>query len=120
MTWFPKHVYAATPAHLQPILAVQATEPLVVHSDALAPEQDMEPSVAEPPANGGQLAQARSHQRIVPPAAVTDRCAIGPPSVADSGRPRGGCCIAGAPAPQTIQGGFTLFGSHPINRLGGI
>src|SRR6185369_1608369 len=51
-------------------------ELLVVHGDALAPEQDMEPSVAEPPANGGQLAQARS--RIVPPAAaVTDRCAIG-------------------------------------------
>ena len=50
----------------------------MVHGDALAPEQDMEPSVAEPPANGGQLAQARSHQRIVPPAAaVTDRCAIG-------------------------------------------
>src|SRR6185436_4992869 len=38
----------------------------------------MEPSVAEPPANGGQLAQARSHQRIVRPAAAeADRCAIG-------------------------------------------
>jgi hypothetical protein len=50
----------------------------VVHGDALAREQDMQPSVAEPPANGGQFAQANSDHRIVrSAAAVADRCAIG-------------------------------------------
>jgi hypothetical protein len=46
---------AATPAHLQPLLAVEPAEFLVVHDDAFAREQDVEPPIAEPPANAGQL-----------------------------------------------------------------
>ena len=38
-------------------LAVQPSELLVVHDDALSREQVMQPSVAEPSANGGQFAQ---------------------------------------------------------------
>jgi hypothetical protein len=45
----------------QPFLAVEPTELLVVHGDTFACEEDMQPSVAEPPADGGQLAQARPH-----------------------------------------------------------
>ena len=69
---------AAAPAHLQPFLAVEPTELLVVHDDAFAGEQDVQPPIAEPPANGGQLAQPCPHRRIVrPAAAIADRCAIG-------------------------------------------
>ena len=41
---------AAAPAHLQPFLAVEPAELLVVHDDAFAAEQDVQPPIAEPPA----------------------------------------------------------------------
>ena len=47
---------AATPAHLQPFLAVEPAELLVVHDYAFAREQDVQPSITEPPADGGELA----------------------------------------------------------------
>lgn len=40
---------------------------------------DVQPSIAEPPANGGQFSQPRPHHRIIrTDIAVADRCAIGP------------------------------------------
>ena len=46
----------AAPTYLQPFLAIEATELLVVHDDALAREQDMEASIAEPTANRCEIA----------------------------------------------------------------
>ena len=69
---------SAAPAHLQPFLAVEPAQLLVVHDDAFAREQDVQPAIAEPPANGRQFAQPRPHRRIVrPTAAVAHRCAVG-------------------------------------------
>ena len=48
-----------SPADLKPFLAVETTQLLVVHDDALAPEQDVEPAIAEPPANGRKFTQPR-------------------------------------------------------------
>jgi hypothetical protein len=54
----PSARFASAPAtHLKPFLAIEAAELFVVHDNTLAREQDMQPSIAEPPANGRQLAQ---------------------------------------------------------------
>jgi hypothetical protein len=56
------------------IFAVEPSQLLVVYDDAFAPEQDMQPPIAEPSANSGQFAQARPYRGIVQPdAAVRDR-----------------------------------------------
>jgi hypothetical protein len=44
---------------------IESTKFLVVHGDAFAREQDLEPSIAEPPANAGKIAQASPHCPIV-------------------------------------------------------
>jgi hypothetical protein len=50
----------------------------VVHDDALALERNVQLAMAEPPANGRQLAQPCSYRGIVrPTAVVSDRSAIG-------------------------------------------
>jgi len=50
---------------LQPLLAVESAQLLVVQSDALAGEQDVEAAVAEPAPHRGKLAQPRPHGGIV-------------------------------------------------------
>jgi hypothetical protein len=37
----------------------------VVHDDALAPEQDVEPAITEPPANRSEFAQPHPHRRVI-------------------------------------------------------
>jgi hypothetical protein len=69
---------SAAASHLQSFLAVEPSQLLVVHDDAFAPEQNMQPPIAEPSANGGQFAQARPYRSIIrPDAAVPDRGSIG-------------------------------------------
>ena len=59
-----------TPMHLQPLPTVEPSQLLVVHDDAFASEQDMQPPIAEPPANGSQLAESGPYRCIVRPAAA--------------------------------------------------
>jgi hypothetical protein len=49
----PKARLRPLASHLQPFLAVEPSQLLVVHDDALALEQDVQPPIAEPSANGG-------------------------------------------------------------------
>jgi hypothetical protein len=68
--------HVGTPA--QPFFAVEPAELLVVHDDAFACEQEVQPAMPEPTANGGQLAKPRTYAPVVrAAAAITDRCAIG-------------------------------------------
>ena len=46
----------AAPAHLQPFLAIETAELLVVHGQTLAAHQDEQTAVAEAAADGRQLA----------------------------------------------------------------
>ena len=41
-----------SPADLKPFFTVEAPELLMVHDDALAPEQDVKPAITKPSANG--------------------------------------------------------------------
>jgi hypothetical protein len=50
----------------------------VVHDDAFAREQDVQPPIPEPTANGSQIVEPRTYARFVrAAAAIPDRCAIG-------------------------------------------
>jgi hypothetical protein len=65
---------AATPTYLKPFLPVEPAELLVVHDDAFAPEQDVKPSIAKPPTEGGQFAQTSPDNPVVrPDAAIAHR-----------------------------------------------
>jgi hypothetical protein len=68
----------ASTTHLQSFLAIEPAQLFVVHDDAFAREQDMQPPIAEPSANGGQFAQPCPDRRVVRSGtAVADRSAIG-------------------------------------------
>jgi hypothetical protein len=54
----------ASTTHLQSFLAIEPAQLFVVHDDAFAPEQDMQPPIAEPSANGGQFAQPCPDRRV--------------------------------------------------------
>jgi len=69
---------AAAVTHLKPFLAIKPAEPLVVQDNTLAPEQDVQPSIAEPPPNARQLAPPCACCRIVRSMApVAHRATIG-------------------------------------------
>src|SRR5262245_42141030 len=70
---------AAAPAHLQPFLAVETAELLVVHDQALAGKQDVQATITEAAALRCEFAQACAHARVVRSnAAVADRTAVRP------------------------------------------
>src|ERR1041384_1473605 len=58
---------STTPAHLQSLLAVEASELLVVHDQTLAAHQHKHTAIAEPAADRRQLTHAGAHRRIVGP-----------------------------------------------------
>jgi hypothetical protein len=69
---------AVAATHLKPLLAIKPAELLVVHDDTLSPEQDVQPSIAKPPANGRQFTQPCACCRIVRSMApIPHRGAIG-------------------------------------------
>jgi hypothetical protein len=69
----------AAPAHLQPFLAVEASELLVVHDETLAAHQHQQTAIAEPAADRRRFAHAGTHGRIVRLiAAIAHRRAIDP------------------------------------------
>jgi hypothetical protein len=46
---------AAAPAHLQPLLAIEPAQLLVVHRYPLPPQQNLQAAIAEPAAGGRQF-----------------------------------------------------------------
>src|SRR5215472_9526400 len=67
----------AATANLKPFLGVDPTQLLVVQSEALAPQQDVQSAIAKAPPHRGDLPQTGSQQTIVwPPAAIADRAAV--------------------------------------------
>ena len=69
---------ATATANLEPFIAIQPAELLVVHADALTSQENMETPITEAPAGGCQIAQAGSYGGIVRSgAAVADRASIG-------------------------------------------
>jgi hypothetical protein len=58
----------ATAPYLQPLIAVEPSQLLAFHDNALAPEQDVQSPIAEPPAHGGRFAQPPPvpRQRLLP------------------------------------------------------
>jgi hypothetical protein len=52
---------SAPSAYLQPFLAIETAELLMVHDQALTAHQNKQAAIAEPAADGGQLPQACAH-----------------------------------------------------------
>jgi hypothetical protein len=74
---------AAATASPKPHLDIEPAQLLVVQRDALAPQQDMQPALAEAPSDSGNLALSGPDETIVrPPAAIADRAAIHPDRLA--------------------------------------
>ena len=70
---------ARAPAHLQPFLAVESAQLLVVHDQALPGQQDVQAAVAEPAALRGELPQPYPDRLIIGSAgSVADRRAVRP------------------------------------------
>jgi len=68
---------AATPAHLQLLLAIEPSQLLLVHHDALAVQHDVDPAIAEPPALRRHDLHRLAQQSIVRPGArVAHRRAV--------------------------------------------
>ena len=66
-------------AHLQPFLAIETTQLLVVHDVSLAARQDVQTAITEAAADSRQLAQTCPHGGIVrSAAAITDRGPVHP------------------------------------------
>jgi hypothetical protein len=64
---------------VQPFLAIETTQLLVVHDEALATHQDVQTAITEPAADGRQFVQAYQHGGIVRSAtAITDRGSVHP------------------------------------------
>jgi hypothetical protein len=63
----------AATANLKPFLGVDATQLLMVQSEAFALQQDVQTAIAKAPPHHGDLAQADPYGHIVrPPVAITD------------------------------------------------
>ena len=68
----------AATANLKSFLGVDATQLLLVQSEAFSLQQDVQAAVAKAAPRRGKLAQAHPNGHIVrPPAAIADRAAVG-------------------------------------------